>query len=187
VRKWSAIDGVAIKFGELVGEIDSNEGNLILNGSKADSYQSEALIITKTALKKKMILYNFVIDKDKTLEVKVNKRTRMIFTTVKGNFPKGTVGLLGSPDNPGFYGRDGREMDKQNINAYAEEWQVNNHDPKLFKERRSPQYPEACKYKTSQGESNDSPCDVLYLHAKRYQVSKEMLLPLRVSIIVQDL
>ena len=119
-------------------EIDSNEGSLILNGSKADSYQSESLIITQTFLKKKMMLYKFVIEKDKTLEVKVNKRTRMIFTTVKGNFPNGTVGLLGSPYNPGVYGRDGRKMDKQNINAYAEEWQVNNHDPKLFKERRSP-------------------------------------------------
>ena len=47
VRSWSAIDSIAIKSGEDVGEIESNKDTLTLNGHKVDSAKTDSLSITK--------------------------------------------------------------------------------------------------------------------------------------------
>ena len=97
VRKWSTIDAIAVKVNAFVGEIQSEEGKLIANGNQIESVEFDFLSVEKKRGKKKNVLFTFVIDKDKVLEIRVNTRTKMIFTTLSGNYPPSTVGLLGSP------------------------------------------------------------------------------------------
>ena len=146
IRKWSAIDGVAFKVCNDVGEIDSNEGKLIINGAIVESLQTETFKVTKSKLKKKIMQYEFVFDENTIFEVKVNTRGQMIFVNLKGEYPEGTVGILGSPHNPGLFSRDGILMTKKEIDAFVESWQIQDLDPQLFHERRHPQYPSKCLY-----------------------------------------
>ena len=146
IRKWSAIDGVAFKVGNDVGEIDSNGGKLTLNGANVESLQTETFKVTKSKLKKKIMQYEFVFDENTIFEVKVNTRGQMIFVNLKGEYPEGTVGILGSPHNPGLFSRDGTLMTKKEIDAFVESWQIQDLDPQLFHERRHPQYPSKCLY-----------------------------------------
>ena len=79
--------------------------------------------------------------------VRANTRTNMLFITLGGNYPEGTVGVLGSPHKPGMFARNGTDMADQDINQFVETWQVTADDPKLFKKDRDPQYPTKCLYK----------------------------------------
>jgi len=145
VRKWSSIDAIAIQVGKYLSEIQSDEGKLFINGKVTDEFEGDTLSIIKSVAKK-IISYKFVIDRNKNLMVTVNTRTKMIQTKLSGEFPEGTVGILGSPHNPGLFGRDGHKMNVKEIDAIIESWQVNNHDPQLFHKSRRPIYPERCLY-----------------------------------------
>jgi len=161
VRHWSAIDAIAIKVGHYVAQIGSNDGrlildkNFILNGSEVDSFQTDMFSVTKSffGLQKSIILYEFVFGKEKKLEIKVNTKAKMIYTTMSGNFPQGTDGLLGSPHNPGRFARDGTNMTGFDVNVFAETWQVRDSDNQLFQERRIPQFPMKCLYYVSESGS----------------------------------
>ena len=78
----------------------------------------------------------------------------MIYATLSGNYEKGTVGLLGSPHNPGLFARDGTKMTNQDINKFVESWQVQDTDPLLFREKRKPQFPEKCLYHVPEKKSD---------------------------------
>lgn len=151
VRKWSAIDAVAVKVGNHLFELQSNDGTLSLNGSTVKSMQNDLLVVSKTVsgTQEFLVRYEFLLNKDKHLQLKVNLRSKMIYVTLSGNYPPGTVGLLGSPYRPGLFARDGKDMSNSNINTYAENWQVCDNDQELFHNRRYPQYPSKCLYYTS--------------------------------------
>jgi hypothetical protein len=53
------------------------------------------------------------------------------------------VGILGMRNKPGKFGRDGTLL-ANDYNSYAEDWQVRDWEPQLFKETRYPKYPNAC-------------------------------------------
>jgi len=146
VRKWSKIDAIAIKVGQDVGEISSENGMLILNGHEVNKVQQQSLTVAKSNLNGNNILYVFLIDGDKKLEIKVNTRTQMIFTSLSGNYSQNTEGILGSPHQPGFISRKGDHISSANVNAFAETWQVRDNDPRLFSTNRIPQYPSKCVY-----------------------------------------
>jgi len=146
VRHWSTIDVVAVKVGRHVLEIGSNEGKLLLNGNEVESVNKDSLIVSSTRIKERIILYKFVFDEDKNLEVKVNTRSEMIFVSLSGNYPKDTFGLLGSPHRPGLFARGGSDMIDEDINAFVESWQVRDDDTQLFQTTREPQFPAKCLY-----------------------------------------
>lgn len=152
VRRWSCIDAIALKVGKDVLEIGSEEGNLLQNGSEIESTKTDSLKVVKSssALQAKVVLYEFIFDKDKRLEVKVNIRTKMIYIALGGNYPKDTVGILGSPHNPGLFARDGTDMSHMDVNKFVESWQVRHDDPQLFQENRKPQHPSKCLYEMKQ-------------------------------------
>lgn len=156
VRKWSAIDTLAFKVGHDVGEIGSGEGKLMLNGIEVKSIQTDSLTVVKSlsTSKKSTVVYEIVFNKNKILEVKVNIRTKMIYTTLSGAYPHGTVGLLGSPHAQGLYARDGVNMTDKDVNKFVESWQVRETDPSLFHVNRKPQYPEKCVYKVSEAKAD---------------------------------
>jgi len=148
VRQWSAIHAVAVKIEKDVIEIGSTDGKLLLNGRESESIESDLFSVSKYFSKKQRstLVYNFDFRHNKRLEVKVNKRTQMIFTTLSGNFPDSTEGLLGSPNNPGLFLRNGTNMTGKDVNKFAESWQINDSDPDLFQKPRVPQFPEKCQY-----------------------------------------
>ena len=102
--------------------------------------------------KKKKVIYNFILDGDKYVEVTANKRTQMIFLNLHGNYSSETKGILGSPANPGFFGRDGKAM-QGDVNLFVEEWQINDSDPQIFRTRPFPQFPDKCSYNVNRDSS----------------------------------
>lgn len=159
VRHWSAIDSVALKMQQTVIEIRSTDEHLMLNGTALKSNQANPLIHTDTlkvvsGKHKKTLTYDFTFDEDKTMEAKVNLRTQMIYLTLSGNFSNETHGLLGAPQKPGLFDRDGNEMSPKNVNAFVESWQKNDKDPQLFEIARIPQYPSSCLYVMNEKPTN---------------------------------
>lgn len=155
VRKWSKISAIAIKVGADLGEISSHDGNLVLNGHVVDSVETESMQVIKSNLRKHILLYQFIFEKDKMLEVKVNTSMQMIYTTLSGNYPQGIVGILGSPHKPGLFKRDGTKMTENDVNAFVESWQQRRDaDSQLFHGAREPQFPSKCLYDMGGNKSN---------------------------------
>ena len=155
VRQWSAINSISVKIGNDVAEIGSNDGKLYQNGSQVPLISTPAMSVGPATSKKRKLIHKFIFDGDKNLEVTTNTRTHMIYVSLSGNYPNATKGILGSPSKPGFYGRDGTDMDGD-INAFVQSWQVTDKDPQLFSDQPYPQFPEKCVYKT-QRSKQDSP------------------------------
>ena len=42
-RQWSAIESIAFKLGEQIGEIESDQGRLLINGTNVKMYHSDKL------------------------------------------------------------------------------------------------------------------------------------------------
>ena len=146
IRKWSKIDVIAIKVGQDVGEISSRDGKLILNGHEVNTVQTQALMVTKSNLKRNIILYILKIEGDKKLEIRVNTMSQMIVTSFSGNYSRNIEGILGSPHQTGLLSRNGDYFPISNVNAFAETWQVSDKDSNLFSTDRAPQYPSKCVY-----------------------------------------
>lgn len=163
VRKWSAIDSIAMKVGQDTIEIRSTDGNLVLNGSKVESVRNASFTVVKSASasEKRVVLYDFVFDEDKIFQVKVNTRSKMIYATLSGKYPEGTEGILGSPHSPGLFTRNGRSMTNKDVNEFVETWQVRDNDPQLFQQIRFPQFPTKCLYHMSELQS--------HIHSRRLQ------------------
>ena len=51
IRKWSKIDVIAIKVGQDVGEISSQDGKFILNGQEVNKVQKQVLTVAKSIKK----------------------------------------------------------------------------------------------------------------------------------------
>jgi len=151
-RKWSIIEAVAVSAGDDVVEIDNN-GKLLLNGSKVKTVTSKSFTFSKEFLGsgKLIIIYLFNFGDGKLLEVKANTRSNMVFTNMSGDFPKGSVGLLGSPVEPGLFARNGTtNMHVDDVDEFVESWQVRDTDTQLFQNTRTPQYPNKCVYDTDE-------------------------------------
>lgn len=154
VRKWSAIHDVAMKVGNDVVEIGSTNGKPILNGKEVESIEHETFSVLRLNPKsKRIVVYDVDFRNSKKLELRVNTRSQMINMKVNGIYPKDTVGLLGSPHNPGLISRNGTIMDEKEINKFTESWQVNDRDPDLFQNSREPKFPSQCQYFESQTKS----------------------------------
>lgn len=154
---YSFISGVALKIGDDVLEVDA-DGSSFLNGEIVTDKMDEMVAPTKlislypftktfTGTKHKIVVYNVFLGKDKSIKIRANSKTGMMFVDVSGSF--NAVGLLGTSAKPGLIARDGRSDLTGEWNRYGENWQVNGTDPKLFRTIRAPQYPEGCRYSVS--------------------------------------
>lgn len=148
VRNWSAIHDVAMKVDNNIIEIGSIDGKLILNGNEVNSVKHDTVSVLKSfpKSKKRIFVYDVDFRNSKKLEIRVNTRSHMINTKVSGNYPTNTAGLLGSAHSSGLISRNGTTMTKQEVNEFAESWQVNDSDPDLFQKSREPKFPSHCQY-----------------------------------------
>ena len=150
VRKWSKIDAIAFAAGDDIGEINSEDAKLILNGREIDDLNNASFSVIKSKVRGKIYLYTFKFPKEKIMQVKVNTRSSMIYVTTKGRYPDGTQGLLGSPRNPGLVSRDGIKE----VNAFGESCQVRDSDRHMFRVERFPQFPSKCVYEMNEINGN---------------------------------
>jgi hypothetical protein len=159
---YSYISAAAVRIGSNVLEV-KDDGSVLINGSLlalvngGSSHEFAGFPITKTfkGAKKNICIYDLYLGEDeKSIQIRVNLRTGMVFVNVKGNFEDG-VGLMGrAGTTSGFLvARDGHTNLGGEWNAYGEEWQVRSDEPKLFAENRPPQHPTGCVYK-SQKQTN---------------------------------
>ena len=144
-RKWSIIGDAAIQVGKDILEI-GGDGKLHKNGEEVDIVEAKLYSVTKSPVREKIKLYTFDFGNGRKLEVKANTRSAMLFTNLSGNFPHGTVGLLGSPHKTGMFARDEPNIKATNVDSFVQSWQVKDSDPKLFKKIEGPQYPTKCCY-----------------------------------------
>jgi hypothetical protein len=86
-----------------------------------------------------MVVYTIELEKG---VVKVSNYRKMLQVDVNSFLP-GTEGMLGLQNVTGMIGRD-RQTVLQSGDAMGAEWQVRDHEEKLFVESRAPQYPQTC-------------------------------------------
>lgn len=145
---YSYISAAAVAYGNDVVEAMA-DGTLIVNGKETIATGEESLEDIHVAksfsgLRKNIIVYDLTFGEKKVIQIRVNTKVGMIFVDAVGHFSQ-TTGLLGS--SGGSFARDGVTDMAGLWNSFGEEWQVQAHEPKLFKNgRRAPQYPAGCSY-----------------------------------------
>jgi len=87
----------------------------------------------------------FTIELDDTENIKISFDRGFLNVHVTGtslNFDSAS-GLIGTWGEQGMVARDGKTL-IEDPNSYAQEWQVRDDEPDLFKEKKYPQYPVKC-------------------------------------------
>lgn len=144
-----------MRLGNDVLEV-SSDGQLVINGSRLRTLDGEmampAMMFAGHEIKKhiagtqkKIINYDLDLGGTKSIQIRVNIKTKMLFVDLKGVYNDST-GLLGSSAEEALLSRDGSKDLSGEWNALGEEWQVNSSDQKLFLDDRAPQYPNGCVY-----------------------------------------
>lgn len=169
--RYSYISAAALRIGEHVLEV-SDFGAIIINGVEPDSLAGDedssrvnfagSFDVHKHYMKKLklIVVYDINLHDHRSIRIRVNTRTGIIFVDVKGAF-EGTMGLLGATgadrDKVKMLARDGETDLTGQWNAFGEEWQVRpQQEIQLFAENRSPQYPVGCIYKSRKKKPNAS-------------------------------
>ncbi len=167
---YSYISAAAVKIADHVLEA-KDDGSLLINGVSitSSSFAKDAKIDKKSRAtfagfdliksikgkNKKIVVYDLILaagahdDKyEKSIQIRINLKTGMLFVDMNGTFDDDSVGLMGRAGTPtGFaMARDGATNLAGEWNTYGEEWQVLNTEPKLFQESRAPQHPAGCSY-----------------------------------------
>jgi hypothetical protein len=159
---YSYIESAAVCIGDDTLEI-SSWGEYSLNGvkdAKMPNYRSQVLRRgTKTDSLPKLAgydVYHTEINEIKnTFDIVLGQGQNITVSNVKGfvsiDFKGATeasfghaVGLLGNFQGK-MLGRDGVTDLHRNMNAMAQDWQVRDTEPMLFRTIRDPQYPEMCR------------------------------------------
>ena len=152
---YSYISQAAVKIQDVILEV-SADGILLINGedssdrvpaSIADGYAG----LTKTikGTKRNIISYKVDLGNGRSIDLRSNIKTGMMYVDVDGHFSD-NKGLLGpSTGQDGLYARDGTIIDtaaEGAYNSYSQSWQVTSDEPMLFQEARFPQHPSGCSY-----------------------------------------
>jgi von Willebrand factor type D domain len=156
VDNWSLISSTAMRLGKDILEIN-NDNIVFINGAIAGELPltlSGDITVSKTeemftsneeadATPESMVVYTIELEKG---VVKVSNYRKMLQVDVNSFLP-GTEGMLGLQNVTGMIGRD-RQTVLHSGNAMGAEWQVRDHEEKLFVESRAPQYPQTCTLPT---------------------------------------
>lgn len=165
---YSYISGTAVKIGLDVVEV-SEDGALFVNGAESvflddnEDYgtyfgRNRNFTIARSIKgeKKRIIYYDMILGQTMNIQIRSNTKTGMLFVDVNGSFSdsKGLLGASPTEERP-LLSRDGMIDLTGQWNTYGEEWQVNDMDPKLFRDNaRRPQYPHGCLYEADTNDNN---------------------------------
>lgn len=160
---YSYISSAAVKVGSEVFEV-TEDGAIYVNGvptvlNQDTEFSFAGYTLTKTlkGRKNRIIIYHLRFDEKKSVQIRANTKSSMLFVDVDAVF-EDSEGLLGAAPAEGsksLLARDGVTDLSGNWNTYGEEWQVNDEDPELFMDtKHHPQYPDGCIYKGSKKKQN---------------------------------
>lgn len=144
--QYSYIESAAIKIGDDILEV-SSYGSYIFGGVSAASMPATfadqyPVAYERTSEKE----HKFVITIGETESIIVSSFKDMVSVRL-ANATEATfaqsVGLMGNYYNGALLGRDGTTVFHDH-DAFGQEWQVRETDPKLFQTSRFPQHPESC-------------------------------------------
>jgi hypothetical protein len=153
---YSYISQAAVKIQDVILEV-SADGTLLINGEDSSDFVPSSIAggyagLTKTikGTKRNIISYKVDLGSGRSIDLRSNTKTGMMYIDVDGHFSD-SKGLLGPSEGEdhGLYSRDGTIMDMAAggaYNSYSESWQVLSDEPMLFQEARSPQHPAGCRY-----------------------------------------
>jgi len=156
VTWWSYIQTAVVRIGnetmEVTGGKDHGDHTYMINGVVGDNAAQNLLFsslglkvhikqITAIQLGVRIDLLNadaigFEVFKD---FVRVNVK----MADMKWKKFEGSVGLMGSYPHGEFIGRDGNTV-FTDMNAFGQEWQIRENEPKLFHSIDGPQHPTKC-------------------------------------------
>jgi hypothetical protein len=155
---YSFISSVAVQVGSDVLEVLQN-GNLFINGNlnvdEMSPFGGYFLKRSYSGPKKRIVVYSLDLHGGKVITIHANTIAGMVFVDIDGHF-EDSEGLLGPSSGKGnsLFSRDGLVDLSGHWNTYAEDWQVRETEPKLFKDKdRAPQYPVGCRYGSIQNQS----------------------------------
>jgi len=153
---FSFISNAALRIGKDVFEV-ANDGSYYLNGEKnallpatlagflLTKYVGEMCKGKNNDKCSEVTSFNVALASKDAIRFKV--ASNMVHVDVKGTSATftGSSGLMGTypSEHHGKIARDGVTVLRE-PNVFAEEWQVREHEPKLFQKCRYPQYPETC-------------------------------------------
>lgn len=162
---YSYISGASIKAGLDTIEITSN-GDTVVNAKLVTIAEGEDLSLLSgrsinkvmKGAKKHIAVITVVVSIGNSIQIRLNTNTGIMFVDVYGAFVDGE-GLLGAAAGTGptgLFARDGVTDLTGHWNTFAENWQVNGSDAKLFQNStRYPQYPAGCVYE-AEGKATSS-------------------------------
>jgi hypothetical protein len=183
---YSYISGAAVRIGTDVLEITEdgllmkNLDVMLLDDGSETSFAGYTLKKNLKGAKKLIVVHDFDLGDDKKIQVRSNTKNGMVFVDVSGDF-EDVEGLLGTSIGQGqekkLLSRDRVTDMTGHWNSYGEEWQVNDNDPKLFKDStRHPQFPNGCEYKA------DPMSQLRHRRRRRLLADDEMMM----SVTVED-
>ena len=153
-RDWSYISDAALRIGKDILEVDS-KGHYYLNGVKDAEMPSTIGGFEMTH----KISKSGRLSLDVNLQKKGHIRFREYKEFVSVNIVQGredlfgdSIGLMGSFGTGQMLLRDNETVEEDPI-TFAQEWQVRQHEPKLFRHMRAPQYPQTCNLPSAKRES----------------------------------
>jgi len=153
INSWySYVESAAIQIGEEVLEIQGGKYKVLVNGKGTKQtptlfagYPVKEVNITKWCTREK---YPDAVTKK--IDLGIDGKIVVVYcwgflyvdVTARGDGFLYSNGLMGKRDQPGKFARNGTIV--LDDVSYAEEWQVQDTEPKLFHEDRYPQYPISC-------------------------------------------
>jgi hypothetical protein len=146
---WSLVSNAAVRIGNDIFEVNNNGthfvngiANAILPAHLSSDFEIHyAEEIVKDG--ENSIRSWYTVELGNGEKVQITNYKKMISVNVEVKVSD-MVGMLGSTSKPGLVGRNGN-MEIVDPDEMGSQWQVNDEEPMLFNDIRSPQYPEACK------------------------------------------
>jgi hypothetical protein len=142
-RDMSYVSNAALKIGEDVFEVAS-KGIHHLNGVEGVVGEISGFAITHTQPNDHQHVFNVNLGEGERILIKTYKD--FVSVMVDGAEHKhfgDSVGLMGAFEKGRMLARDGK-TELNAPNAFGQEWQVRDTEPKLFQTNRFPQYPQVC-------------------------------------------
>ena len=152
---YSFVSNAAIRIGSDVFEVISDGShylNGVLNhdlltvGGFGISKMSEQVCEGRES-KHCSDVISFIVELIDRSSISIKVASSMIHVNVKGSYGTfdGSAGLMGTypSEHIGKLARDG-QTNVQDADIFAQEWQVLEHEPKLFHTSRFPQHPQEC-------------------------------------------
>jgi len=160
--EYTYISNLALRIGDTVWEFVAEGARLFKDGVQIEIEDSFAplagagvgpYVVNKyvKGQRKNQVYYEFLFIDMSKIVLRSNLHFKMAYIEVGGFSNTDVTGFLGRTDRKGFFDREGNVMtnvaDSNDIESYAQEWQVQAEEPKLFMEKDVfPQAPQKCVF-----------------------------------------